>query len=797
MSHVPSKQDRDQLRAEREADQQILAMKPIWLKSLSERGITFTRIHGIEPLREKRIEVDGKLEHRCLCKLGLRGEDCGRPGKHAVEKNPVRNAGFIENYTHERGLKMRKASWGVLTGKILPCGNRLVVIDNDIYKGGKESLDDCIAQLGQLPETLKVETGTGGYHLYFKYPADRHIKSIANHPNLGRGLDVKAHGGFVIAPGCLHKCGKRYKVHDDSSIDAEIAFLPDAWLDELETDRSISHREDIPKQLQEAMIKKHREESKNGDVHPWAAAALDRECEAILSAPPHSGNSVQNDSSFNIGTIVGAGLINYHDAFAALLDAANIRGGTSSGEKARKTIESGLTSGMQHPRFPKENENWQPYDEFADFAEALDGVVASSGKLATDSDTGSNDTDVDPDTFNIQKRQLTAVQRLEIDLRHSLHQPRSAILDETPVPVAIVHNPTIHPLRCAKCNPLTHKRPCALCATRLAVTRPRPDDAPCTNGGRFLIKSKNKKKRHKLAGFCPKCCMWGCPKCGYDNEVDHLQNMAVYAQWLIDELDQPVITLQSHDIENPKTEEVPVQHGCYKLILNEENRRKYSNKLTKLRTYFVVDYIGNDNYVFFVFLPLNINPSRLAYTPTGSNGQKLSPLTPTVITFEEFRTEHRLHISNAGRYVKLRKSDWEMCDKLPGARKRHVAVAYCKALRLPKRMISTEENERIDNIVRTEEEVLQDALEFGCTASFGDTREIDRSHRRGLTQCLMKYWRFEFPEDVSDARMNAFIARLTGKEKKKVEVASMGDVASNAQQNTSTGSRCLTYPLIT
>jgi hypothetical protein len=97
----------------------------------------------------------------------------------------------------------------------------LVVLDVDFRNGGKESFE----KLGNIPRTPHSKTG-GGFHYYFKHPGDR-IKS--QHDRLGPGLDIKADGGYVVAPPSLHASGNEYRWLID--IRAPLADVPTCFLE--------------------------------------------------------------------------------------------------------------------------------------------------------------------------------------------------------------------------------------------------------------------------------------------------------------------------------------------------------------------------------------------------------------------------------------------------------------------------------------------------------------------------------------------------------------------------------------
>ncbi|MHB9031908.1 MAG: phage/plasmid primase, P4 family [Anaerolineae bacterium] len=97
--------------------------------------------------------------------------------------------------------------------------SKLVVVDIDT-KGefdGWDSWHDLLAKLGrELDETPTVNTPTGGGHVYFAYTGNRLRNSAGK---LGPGLDIRAAGGYVVAPPSLHPNGKHYTW--------EVGYAPD------------------------------------------------------------------------------------------------------------------------------------------------------------------------------------------------------------------------------------------------------------------------------------------------------------------------------------------------------------------------------------------------------------------------------------------------------------------------------------------------------------------------------------------------------------------------------------------
>jgi len=118
-----------------------------------------------------------------------------RPGG----KEPLTKRGHIDATTDPRKIHMWWKRWpsaniAVPTGK----RSRVLVIDVDPDKGGKESLALLEDSHGALPKTRTHRTGSGGVHYILTYPEGAEIRNSAG--KLGRGLDVRGEGGYIIVP---------------------------------------------------------------------------------------------------------------------------------------------------------------------------------------------------------------------------------------------------------------------------------------------------------------------------------------------------------------------------------------------------------------------------------------------------------------------------------------------------------------------------------------------------------------------------------------------------------------------
>jgi hypothetical protein len=169
---------------------------------------------AVFPVYEIR-DVDG--ERRCACGK----EDCASPGKHPRTRNGVKDA-----TTHEARIRAWWVQWpnaniGVATGR------GRIVLDIDPRNGGWESLAELQEEYGPLPATKTAITGGGGRHFWFSGPSGVGGRVIRP------GVDLKADGGYVVAPPSVHVSGGTYRweweVDGREQDDIEPAPLPD-WV---------------------------------------------------------------------------------------------------------------------------------------------------------------------------------------------------------------------------------------------------------------------------------------------------------------------------------------------------------------------------------------------------------------------------------------------------------------------------------------------------------------------------------------------------------------------------------------
>ena len=127
----------------------------------------------------------------CNC---WKGAKCGRDaGKH-----PRVTGGFLSASTDSDKIRDWLGMWphtniGIATGAT----SGIVVVDIDPRNGAMDTLAKMADEGKTFARTAQVLTHSGGWHLYYQYPGYK-VKSESN--ALGPGIDIKADGGYVVAP---------------------------------------------------------------------------------------------------------------------------------------------------------------------------------------------------------------------------------------------------------------------------------------------------------------------------------------------------------------------------------------------------------------------------------------------------------------------------------------------------------------------------------------------------------------------------------------------------------------------
>ncbi|MFG2293121.1 bifunctional DNA primase/polymerase [Streptomyces sp. NPDC048603] len=194
---------------------------------------------------------------------------------------------------------------GLATG---PAG--LVVIDLDAPKPadppgthhGRDVLHNLCTALGKtLPDTHTVATPSGGLHLYFTAPPGTRIHS--NQDILGRHIDHRAWGGYVVAPGSTLPHG-RYQTSDDRP-PAPLPAWVHAWLT-------------APPRIKAVPLRPAPSGAPVGRRAAYAAAALRNERRNVETAAEGGRNKVLVRAARALGRLIASGDLDRSEVEEAL-----------------------------------------------------------------------------------------------------------------------------------------------------------------------------------------------------------------------------------------------------------------------------------------------------------------------------------------------------------------------------------------------------------------------------------------------------------------------------------------------
>jgi hypothetical protein len=232
-------------------------------------------------------------------------------------KVPATRRGFYDASVDPE--QIRRWTWHDSIG--ICTGNGLVVLDVDPRHGGNDSLRELEDAHGEI-RTLSARTGGGGLHLYLagELPARNGFRP---------GLDLKARGGYVIAPPSLHESGNRYEWIAVENLPETPQPVP-AWL--------------------AMIVDPPRQEVRNTVTHfptgahgsRYIAAAIERECTAVATAPKGERNASLNRAAYALARFAATG-----EADAGAIREALTLGARHAGLPRReieKTIQSAFTA---------------------------------------------------------------------------------------------------------------------------------------------------------------------------------------------------------------------------------------------------------------------------------------------------------------------------------------------------------------------------------------------------------------------------------------------------------------------
>ena len=239
-------------------------------------------------------------------KLPAKPKASGGRGFHDATTDPVIVTAMWTRYP--------EANIGVRTGTT----SGLAVLDVDPGHDGVETLTAIEAERGVLPGTVMQLTGGNGLHLLYQHQLGLGIGTNV----WGRGLDLRAEGGYIVAAPSLHPdTGRAYEWHGG------------AWA------------EPLPAWPADQLPLKVLRKPSPFVVTPFRVPGqgpLAGLLRVVLEAAEGTRNDRLNWAAYTAAGHVRAGRLDAREAAAALYDAAQ-RVGLGHAE-AVKTIASGLGS---------------------------------------------------------------------------------------------------------------------------------------------------------------------------------------------------------------------------------------------------------------------------------------------------------------------------------------------------------------------------------------------------------------------------------------------------------------------
>lgn len=154
-----------------------------------------------------------------------------------LDKTPQTPHGFYDATNDLNKFKSflngKKWQIAIRTGDIIQ-DKKFFVLDIDVKNGitAETKLEALTQSFGEIPETIKISTPSGGIHLYFFCHKDLEIKNKINcfkeyNNEALQGIDIKGDNGYVIAP-----CNNNYIITDseDDFLDIEKIAEAPLWL---------------------------------------------------------------------------------------------------------------------------------------------------------------------------------------------------------------------------------------------------------------------------------------------------------------------------------------------------------------------------------------------------------------------------------------------------------------------------------------------------------------------------------------------------------------------------------------
>jgi hypothetical protein len=241
-----------------------------------------------------------------------------KPGQKApASRHGVKDATLDTERIANWWNRHPESNIGLATGA--PSGLWIVDIDGD------EGLD-AFCELGHgVPGTLTAHTPSGGYHLAFHDPGG--LGNTAS--KIAPKVDTRGTGGYIVVSPSVHPNGGWYRWGAKQDPEA----VP-GWLMRLV--RLPPKDVDLP-----ALTKSDLADG-------YVRAAVDAEVANVAHAIEGTRNDTLNCAAFNLGTLIGARLLEREHAYVLLEQAAQATGLPQA--EITSTLGRALDDGADNPR---------------------------------------------------------------------------------------------------------------------------------------------------------------------------------------------------------------------------------------------------------------------------------------------------------------------------------------------------------------------------------------------------------------------------------------------------------------
>lgn len=153
--------------------------------------------------------------------------------KYPITPNGFKNASINETQIKKWWNENPNANIGIATGSGY---SNLMVLDID-QGNGKQGLS-TFNELNKMYEdfttlTWRARSGNGGIHYYYKLSKGQDIKNSTG--KIGKDIDIRGNGGYIVAPPSIHPNGKAYEWLEFENVN--LSNVPSGLLKALNTDK--------------------------------------------------------------------------------------------------------------------------------------------------------------------------------------------------------------------------------------------------------------------------------------------------------------------------------------------------------------------------------------------------------------------------------------------------------------------------------------------------------------------------------------------------------------------------------